>query len=379
MKVILSVDALQPTLTGVGRYALELARRLKTDSRVEDVRYWHLHQWIDDVDGLLVDGGRGRNRKWKPSRLVKNDYTVSLHRRWCSYRAAREINRTPDWIFHSPNFTLPAFSGKCVVTIHDLSAFRYPDFHPCDRVELMHREVPVALHRAEHIIAVSEFTRREIADYFGVADARITAIPNGVGSTFRPRAVEDVAPMLGKHGLVHGTYVLFVGTIEPRKNVLQLLRAYSSLEPSTRAKLPLVLAGAQGWNSEEVHDAIRIAEGEGWARYLGYLPDEEVSALLSGALCFVYPSLYEGFGLPVLEAMASGIPVVTSIGSAMAEVANGAALLIDPNDVRSITEGMRAAIEDSSWRALAASRGVEVARAYTWKNTVKRTVDLYDS
>ena len=212
------------------------------------------------------------------------------------------------------------------------------------------------LDRASALITDSEYTRHELAGYFGWPIERIHAVPLASSVEFCVRHYEDLRLPLARYGLAPGNYSLFVGTIEPRKNIDTLLDAYGRLPVAIRNRWPLILTGYQGWRNEQIRQRIEQAEAEGWARYLGFVPASDLPLLFSGARLFTFPSLYEGFGLPVLEAMSSGVPVVCS-NSSLPEVAGKAALMSEPLDVETLTDNLRRGLEDEHWRSSAIDKG----------------------
>ena len=250
-------------------------------------------------------------------------------------------------VLHCPTFRGPVRSRvPVVVTVHDLAVLRHPGtFNQWTR-RYSRFAVPRVARAARRVITVSEFTRREVVELLGVPEERIRVIPNGVE-----------APFVAEGPRAEGDYVLGVGTLEPRKN----LRAAADAAKQTGVELRV--AGAQGWGGVEV---------DGW---LGRVSDDELAALYRGARCLVYPSLYEGFGIPVLEAMACGTPVVTSRGGATEEVAGGAAVLVDPHDVASIAAGIE---EASARRDELVALGLERARAFTWDRVAAETRTVYE-
>jgi glycosyltransferase involved in cell wall biosynthesis len=232
-----------------------------------------------------------------------------------------------------------------VLTVHDLAILRAPEAFP--RWHRLYGRVGLrrVLRAADAIVAVSEFSRAETIELAGVPPDRIRVIPHGVDSVFTPE---------GAHG--EGDYVLAVATLEPRKNLGR------AVEAAREAGVELRVVGARGWGGIEV---------DGW---VGEIPDTELAALYRGAHCVLYPSLYEGFGLPVLEAMACGAPVVTSAATAMEEVAGGAAVLVDPLDVEAIAQGVRDAL---ARRDELAAAGLARAREFTWHRTADAVVELW--
>ena len=241
----------------------------------------------------------------------------------------------------------------------------------------MRKEIELTLRRADMLITDSEYTRQEIAAYFSWSPDKIRAVPLACSADFRPRTDDELAPVLNKFGLLAGEYCLYVGTIEPRKNLEALLDAYSRLPHAERQRWPLVLTGYRGWRSEQLHARIATAVAAGWARYLGFVEADELPLIYAGARLFVFPSLYEGFGLPVLEAMASGIPVVCSNASTLPEVAGDAAAMCEPQDVDTLSQLIAAGLEDETWRAGARCRGLLRAADFSWQRCARETAAVY--
>jgi alpha-1,3-rhamnosyl/mannosyltransferase len=285
--------------------------------------------------------------------------------------------RLKGWLLHTPNYVLMPFDGPALTTVHDLSWLSFPEAHPVERVRFLDRHLPETLARANLVLTDSGFIAAEIAERYGVPREKIRAIPLGVDASYRPRPREEIAPVLARHGLADSAYLLVVATLEPRKNLARLVRAYAALPPAQRARHPLVIAGARGWLSGELEKAIAPLEAKGEARRLGYVGEDELPAIYAGAHAFAFPSLYEGFGLPVLEAMACGVPVLTSNVSSLPEVAGDVALMADPRDDDALRAGLLRVLEDSSWRSGASARGVSRARDYPWSRCVDATVDAY--
>jgi glycosyltransferase involved in cell wall biosynthesis len=253
-------------------------------------------------------------------------------------------------VLHCTTFRAPLRSPMpTIVTVHDLAIVRYPEFFTAwTRLYAWTALLPV-IRAADRVIAVSEFTKREVVELAGVAEERVRVVPNAASDVFTPDGPSEA-----------GDYVLAVGTLEPRKNLARLASAAERLGAELR------VVGARGWGGVEV--------GGNGVRWLGYVPDEELARLYRGAAVFAYPSLYEGFGIPVLEAMRCGAPVVTSAGTVMEEVADGAAELVDPLDPASIAAGIERA---RSRREELAAAGLERARRYTWAAAAEATAAVY--
>lgn len=363
MKLILAVDALTPALSGIGRYTWEMASRMGQAPGVEQVRYYRAGLWIEDPATLLVSGSARRNKPFfKYPRWAKDLY-------W--QHACR------GQVFHAPNYFLPPYAENGVVTVHDLSVFKFPETHPVERVKQFEKLFRQTLAIAGHLITDSEVTRQEIIAYFGWSSERVTAIHLGVSPLFTPRTAAELTPVLHRYGLTPGAYTLCVSTIEPRKRIDSLLAAYARLPKEILAAYPLVLVGGKGWHSEHLHTAIEAAQQAGWLHYLGFVDEADLPAIYAGAHLFVYPSIYEGFGLPVVEAMASGVPVVTSNCSTLPEISAGAARLVDPHDIDALSVAIEASILDASWRHNSITAGLKVAASYCWDKCCEQTQSVY--
>jgi alpha-1,3-rhamnosyl/mannosyltransferase len=234
-----------------------------------------------------------------------------------------------------------------------------------------------SIDKAHHLITDSEAIRREVIEFTGLASERITAVPLGISEAFRPMMLEERAPILRRYGLPLSGYGLSVSTLEPRKRINRLLTAWRELPRPTRDRYPLVVAGASGWKNEELHEQIKAAAREGWVLPLGFVAEVDLPAIYSGAVLFAYPSVYEGFGLPPLEAMASGVPTVVAAQSCLPEVTKGAAMIANPDDIAEFAQTLFRAIEDHRWRSEAISAGIKVAAGYTWTRCVDETVAVY--
>jgi glycosyltransferase involved in cell wall biosynthesis len=316
VNVAVDVTPLRLTRAGTARYLRNLLARI---GAVEPVAFGG-----DDRASVLA-----RELWWYPFRL--------------------SALRGPD-VLHCPTYYGPVRPRvPTVVTVHDLAVYRYPEAFPRWTRLYVPRAVPRVLRAASRVIAVSEFTASELETLLRVRREKIRVVPNAVDEVFAaegPRA--------------DGDYLLAVGTLEPRKNLAR------TVEAAARTGRELRVVGARGWGGVEAHG--------GHVAWLGEVDDAELACQYRGAACLVYPSLYEGFGIPVLEAMACGAPVVTSAGGATEEVAGGAAVLVDPLDVEAIAAGIEEALgRTDELRA----RGVERARAFSWDVTAARTQEVY--
>jgi alpha-1,3-rhamnosyl/mannosyltransferase len=360
MRVTLCVDALEPHLGGIGRYTWQLCERLARRDDIADLRYFSHGRLVDDP-GRLLRGERVRRGR-------------GLVRFYRTLTAARSLRSS---VVHSPNYFLPSAAPTGVITVHDLSVFFYPETHPPERVQIFEREFRASLRRSAHIITDTKTIRAELIDQFGVEPEMVTAVPLGVDANFRPHDDDELSPILNSWGLANGNYGLCVSALQPRKKVRELIRAWRALPLSLRNAYPLVLAGSSGWRNDELQNEIRAAEREGWLRNLGFVDENRLPGLYAGAALFIYPSIYEGFGLPPIEAMASGVPVIVADRSCLPEVCATAACYVDPDDPITFASAIEECLTDSSWRSEATRRGLERAAEFTWDRCIEDTVGIY--
>jgi len=280
-------------------------------------------------------------------------------------------------LFHATEHLLPHLTGiPTVLTVHDLIFEHLPQHHTFLNRAYLGATMPVFARRASALIAISETTKQDLMTLYGVDPARITVIPEAADPRFQPQPNDVVARVKARYGLPP-RYVVTVGTIEPRKNLARLVDACGLLLDEGLIDA-LVIVGGLGWLYQGF---LRHLEESPWRDRVirpGFVPDDDLPALYAGALVAAQPSLYEGFGLPVLEAMASGCPVCASRASSLPEVGGDAALYFDPTDTESITETLRALAGDADLRPEMARRGLERAARYSWDRTARDTLALYE-
>jgi glycosyltransferase involved in cell wall biosynthesis len=292
---------------------------------------------------------------------------------------AAELRRRPVDLLHVQYTAPPLAPCPVVATVHDLSFEHLPEtFKRRSRIQLR-LTVRRTARRAAHLIAPSEFTRRDLVETYGVAPERVSAIPLAAAPHFRPVAdAGELARVRRAYGLEE-EYVLAVGSIQPRKNLARLVRAYADLRRArTHDKLPqLVLVGKKAWLYGETLRAVERENLRDRTIFTGYVSESDLPALYTGAICFVYPSYFEGFGLPPLEAMQCGAPVITGNLTSLPEVVGDAGLLVDPFDESALFRALSRMIDDAELRAQLRAKGLARARAFNWRETARLTLRAY--
>jgi alpha-1,3-rhamnosyl/mannosyltransferase len=278
-------------------------------------------------------------------------------------------------VFHACKLLNPPRHAKVTATIHDLTCWLMPEMHPLANVIADERFASRVLTRADGLIAVSSATLQDAVRILRLPEKKIQVIHHGVGEQFFEVKESQSQAVRARYGLDR-PYLLFVGTIEPRKNLDLLLDAYLGLEVSVREEFELVLAGPAGWAPKET--MARLANLPSGLRYLGYVPEGELPGLVAGATAFVYPSLYEGFGFPVAQAMAAGVPVITSAVSALPEVAGEAALLVDPRSEAELRNALRSMLTSESLRRKLVDLGRINARRFSWDECARQSWRFFE-
>lgn len=385
MKLLINTESLLPPITGIGTYTLNLLEQFVAAQALESIECFSGHHFSSATQTLL-----GCHANAQPNDMVSSPAQSSLQRLLrnssLAYRAREMLRnnilrlqsaRLKECVYHEPNFILRAHKGPCVATIHDLSFVHHPQFHPAKRVEWLSRELPKTLARADALITDSEYVRQELIELYNVDQHRVTTIHLGAAPCFAPHTTEQTQETLSRFKLHHGQYLLFVGTLEPRKGLHTLLDAWSSLPPSLTEAFPLVLAGAPGWSNTEILARVRHLQHTRGLRHLSFVPSSFLPALYAGTHTFVYPSNYEGFGLPVLEAMSSGVPVICTQDTSMSEITGDSALLIERGSVEQLAAQLQWLLEHDDARATFATGGLERAKAFSWARCAGQTLDVY--
>ncbi len=380
MKVLMNASILLDPRTGIGRYVERLCQGLHDlcDLDVLLGLGWSRISTQTDVDRISRLGshpGSPRNSLRQRVRRVPGARPIWRGIQQTAFHKAVRASRPA--IYHEPSYLAFRFDGPTVITAHDASWVRHPEAHPADRVKLFDRLFPRSVARADRVIVDSAFVGREMQDLFSVPAQKIRVIHLGVDDRYHPRDESATAAARAPYGLTHGRYVLSVGTLEPRKNLATLLSAFDMLPPALRRHYPLVISGMQGWGDAADFQRFDHLRTEGSLHLTGYVSEAALPRLYAGAALFVYPSLYEGFGLPPLEAMASGVPVIVSDQTAMPEIVADAGCQVPARDVDALALQMRELLEDRTVAAHFGEKAIVRARSFDWQDCVRATLGVY--
>lgn len=294
---------------------------------------------------------------------------------WTPIAFPRDLRAKRMDVAHVQYLVPPIAPCPVVTTIHDVAFRRFPRLFPLKHRLLLNWLIPLAVRQAAAILTGSEATRRDLIELFDARPEDVVVTPYAADDSYRPMRRRDAVEAVQQRLRVPAPYILSVGVLQPRKNLPRLVRAYNRIAP--RIPHRLVLVGKEGWAPEELREAVAETPVGKEVIFTGYVADADLPALYAAADLFVYPSLYEGFGLPVLEAMACGTPVITSRVSSLPEVAGDAGMLIDPTSEAALAEAMRELLQDPARRQMLSHRGQERARGFTWERTAQMTRDVY--
>ena len=358
--------------TGIGQYVYHLSNELIGAGLVEP-RFFYPTGWSNTLRRSSVANIQAIKKNIK--RYLPSPY-ATLRKVVQAQFSLGLLRRKVD-LYHEPNYLSYNFRGPTVLTVHDISWVRHPETHPIERIRAMERYFSRSLETAAAILTDSAHVKQELIDVFGVDPEKITSVLLGVTEDFHPRGPDETFGVLSKNGLTHGQYLLSVGTLEPRKNISSVIDAYSKLPQEIKQQFPLAMVGMKGWLTSGIEKKMLPLVQSGLIKPLGYLEDADMPAVYAGAAAFLFPSIYEGFGLPVLEAMASGTPVLSSNRSSLPEVVGNAGILIDPLDVGAISESIVSLLRNQQLREKFSQLGVDRAADFTWSKTAKETTKVY--
>lgn len=374
MRIGIEAKVLMSRTSGIGRYAINLVRSL----------LMVLPERRHAIDIVLFTGPQ-------TSRSVLKTFSGPYHEHFCAAQSSllrslfslpRGIVQQSVNVFHGLDHVgLPLFfkRGAYVTTVHDVIPLLLPQLFTVRHRYVVRASLARVAKQADVVIVPSSAVQHDVQQHLRIDEDRVVLIPEGCEPRFRPFTdPEHLHRVRTKYGLPP-LYILCLSTLEPRKNIPTLLHAFARLRSTLYGDpaLHLVVAGARGWREQAIFQTVKSLGLEQAVCFPGFIDDEDLPALYTGALCFVFPSLYEGFGLPVLEAMGCGVPVIVSNTSALPEVAGEAALLVDPGDVEGMAAAMAAVVDSASLREHLRQKGFAQARSFSWETTARKTLELY--
>ncbi|MGA2959030.1 MAG: glycosyltransferase family 1 protein [Thermodesulfobacteriota bacterium] len=371
MKIAINTIPLLSPLTGVGHYTYQIAKVLQEIDSTHEYSYFYGYY----SPNLISPGEHPKNFYRLKEAVRKVPFLGTAVRNlkdWPNYLSSRRFD-----LYFEPNFIpLKMPAKRTVVTVLDFSFARFPQWHSKDKIHYFQKHFWKKISRADRIIVISDFIREEAIHLFGFSPERVTTIPLGfdpkIFKVYSPKEIDSVR----KKYSLPDKFILSVGSIEPRKNLRNLLRAYQELGGSIRREYKIVLVGFKGWENKEIMKMIQSLEGDVY--YPGYVPEDDLGKFYNLAHLFAYPSFYEGFGLPPLEAMACGCPVIVSNTSSLPEVCGDAALYVNPHDITSIREGMERLLTDDPFRKQLTLKGFERASRFGWEKSAKEHLKLFE-
>lgn len=366
----IGIDGLPLTevLTGIGHYTNELAHHLARQSSRDKVDVVSPRAFINS----LRSDGKQDNLSFLRSR-------PSLwNRRWWSVGLPRHIRRSSLDVFHGTNFEVP-LQKVCatVVTVHDLSMLLHPETHEKKLVRRAQSRIPLMARAATMVITPTETVRREVHEHLKIPLERVVSVPEAARDCFHPVSESQTLEVRRRLG-IREDFLLYVGTVEPRKNLDTLVRAFEAVLSSPAKPLQMVLAGRRGWLVDELLESLKRSPAAKQIILTGYLSDDELCALYSSCAAFVYPSIYEGFGLPPLEAMACGAPVIASRIPSLAEVTGSAARMFEPGNKEQLKDMILELLSSEDLRGQLSKAGLAHAAKFSWAATADASRAVYD-
>lgn len=372
MRVLINGVPLLSNLTGIGRYIFNLASSLKTNSQENGYYFFYRTSISQEIKNSPSNLQNIKSKFYGHDRYLPY-WAGDALKRFCFY--VKNINKDFD-LYHETMYIPMGFDGPIVSTVYDLSVTLFPKTHPIGRVKLFEKKFERDIFKAKKVICISENTKRDLVRLVGYPENRITVTYLGCDKKYEKIDDEKIELYRIREKLPE-KFILYVGTIEPRKNIELLIRSYIGLDRKIKEKHPIVIAGQMGWYDKKLDMILNSQDVRPHLIKLGYVPESELPLLYNAASLFVYPSLYEGFGLPPLEAMACGCPVITSNSSSLPEVVGDGGLVVDPHDEEGLKEKIEMILTDEKSRKKYSNYGLERKKIFSWDRCAKETLEVY--
>jgi len=379
MRITIDISPLtRQKRTGIENYIFNLCRNLpKVDKENEYVlfgnSYGHCQSLRTAVEEIGVENYQ--NMTAKISKVPRS--VLRLTWKYAHAPSAERLVGNID-IFHASTIMPPLKRAKLVVTIFDLAPIQFKEFFTKEAARYFTNYFKSIIPKADVVIAISNSTKNAVLEYFNIPEDRIQVTPLAANDNYKQISDSNIIRKAKVRYGINRNYILFVGTLEPRKNLRNLIKAYSILPDYLKRNYALVLCGKRGWYYEEIFRTVRELNLEGNVIFTEYVPDKDIPLLMNGAKVFVYPSFYEGFGLPPLEAMACGTPVISSNVSSIPEVVGDAGILVNPKDVEELSDAIQRVLSNDQLRAQLSEKGLKHAGKFSWRQTAEKTVEVYN-
>ncbi|ENZ30832.1 hypothetical protein HMPREF1084_03405 [Clostridium butyricum 60E.3] len=375
MKINLELQPCLKNKSGIGIYTYELTKLLQINKDIElsgeIFNFFNRNDISKDIEGLTIPIKLCTLFPYGVYRRIWNKIPINYNR----------LFQSDADIYHFFNFIVPPrINGKIITTIHDMTYILYPETMDKRNLKRITDDIDYSVNRSDKIITVSESSKRDIIRYLNVPEEKIEVVYNGVeyDRFAKSNNNQDKLKVMQKYNLPQN-YILYMGTLEPRKNIESIVRSYSVLKKNYNNEIKLVIAGKKGWLFENIFNLVESLKLQDDVVFTDYVDEVDKAAIYQMANLFVFPSIYEGFGIPVLEAMASSVPVITSNVSSLPEVAGDAAILVEPKDVNSIAKNMHKILSNNDLRDKLICKGHIQAKKFTWEASAEKLYKIYKS
>jgi len=372
MKIAINTLPLYKTKVGMGRYIVELVNNVPDLDKLNNYLFY-----VSKENKKFFDLNKKNVEVIEIPSILTPPFVKIL---WEHFILPISLRKNKVDLYHAPGFVLPLFDVlsskkmKKIITVADMTFFSHSRLHVGLKNKYFRILMPASIKKADRIITISENTKKDVLAHIRIGEKKVVSIHLAVDDIFTPKKESETIAVRNKYNIT-SPYILFVGMLEPRKNLEGLLKAFASIKDKVKHKL--VIVGKVGWKYDHIFNLINELNLKKNVIFTGYVPDHDLPALYSNATCFVYPSFYEGFGIPVLEAMACGCPVITSDNSSLKEIAGNAAILVNPHDIDEIKDAILELIANKDKRNMFKHKGLKQIKMFSWKKMAKKTISLY--